>query len=117
MDLREERRLNFVDDTDIDGELFLRLLARHRLGDGETECIALAMVEDFGICCDDRRARDIARSLIGSERVIGTIRLLRWCVEDALTKCDQAFSLFREMRLQGGFLPETEQAFFCRDGA
>jgi predicted nucleic acid-binding protein len=115
LEVRDAGLFHFVNDDVVDADLFFRLLADHNLGDGETECIALSIVSGFDICCDDRKAREIARTTLGHERVIGSLRLLRWCVEDQLIPCDQAFLLFREMRRQGGFLPETQQAFFCAD--
>jgi predicted nucleic acid-binding protein len=113
LDVRDTGNLHFVNDDVVDADLFFRLLSEHGLGDGETECIALSIVSGFGICCDDRKAREVAGATLGSDRVIGTLRLLRWCVEDRLIPCDQAFLLFREMRQQGGFLPKAAQTFFC----
>jgi predicted nucleic acid-binding protein len=113
LEVRDAGQLHFVNDDVIDADLFFRLLSDHGLGDGETECLALSIVSDFDICCDDRRAREVAVATLGPDRVVGTLRLLRWCVEDQLIPCEQAFLLFREMRRQGGFLPETPQAFFC----
>lgn len=108
--------LHLVNDDTVPADLFLGLLNAHGLGDGETECIALALLDDeLGVCCDDGKARSTARALIAPDRVIGTIRLLRWCVEEALIDCGQAFDLFRRMKAAGGFLPDTEQAFFCAD--
>jgi len=105
--------VGFLDDDIVPTDLFLDLLAEHDLGDGETECIAICRINGHGMCCDDRKARELARALLGQGRVIVTIRLLRWCVEEGLIDCQQAFALFRTMRAAGGFLPPTQQEFFC----
>lgn len=105
--------VNLLDDDQIDGDLFLYLLGKHGLGSGETECIAVALNSDFGMCCDDGKARTIARTLIGDERVVGTIKLLRWCVDDAITTCDGAFQMFEQMKTSGGFLPNMQHKYFC----
>lgn len=112
--LREAGCLKFVDDTDVDGDYYLELLEAHGLGAGETECITIAaLADEYSICCDDKKARATADDVIGADRVIGTLRLLRWCVEDALIDCGQAFGTFNVMKDKGGFLPETPQSFFC----
>lgn len=108
-------RVDLFDDAHVDADLYLGLLEAHRLGAGETECIAVAIVEGHSICCDDRRARRVAEELLGPERVFGTVRLLRWCVEQQLIVCSEARSLLRGMRERGGFLPDTPQSFFCQD--
>jgi predicted nucleic acid-binding protein len=106
--------LSFVDDDDVPADRYLDLLGEHGLGAGETECIAIAEHESFVICCDDRRARRVAAQTLGEERVIGTLRLLRWCVEDAIITCDDAFSCFERMKEAGAFLPEMQHEFFCQ---
>lgn len=106
--------LCLVDDTDVDADLYLRLLDEHHLGAGETECIAIALGGDHSICLDDRRARRIAEMLLGPDRTFGTVRLLRWCVEQERIACGDARMLLRDMRAHGGFLPDMPQSFFCR---
>lgn len=114
LELQQRGLINFLDDNSVNAERFLELLDVHRLGAGETECMAVALESDFHICCDDRRARLAAINLIGADRVLGTIRVLRWCVEQHKIECGQAKFLLRLMREQGGFLPDTPQSFFCR---
>src|SRR5271166_3933372 len=82
--LAQDGRLGFVDPSDVPAEAYLSLLAAHDLGEGETECIALALFRPFVFCCDDGKARRVAASLIGSERVIGSLRLLKWTVEKGI---------------------------------
>jgi predicted nucleic acid-binding protein len=113
LDMKERGLMHFLDDDEVNADQFLALLDAHRLGAGETECIAIAMASDHHICCDDRRAREAASSLIGADRVFGTIRVLRWCVEQKLIVCAEAKALLRSMRELGGFLPDIPQKFFC----
>jgi predicted nucleic acid-binding protein len=110
---QEAGQLEFLNDNEIDADHFLNLLHQLQLGVGETECIAAALGGQHLICCDDRKARSAASNLIGPDRVLGTIKLLRWCVEEQIYNCAQAFSHFRQMKNAGGFLPEIEQQFFC----
>lgn len=111
--LREQGCVSFIDDDAVDADQYLALLEAHRLGAGETECMAVAACNDYCVCCDDRRARQAASNLIGKERVIGTLRLLQWCVQSLVFDCAAAFAAFVAMRDSGGFLPDTAQAFFC----
>jgi predicted nucleic acid-binding protein len=113
LDLKQQGVLTFMTDADVDGDLFLQFLSDHGLGAGETECLAVASTHEVNICCDDRKARDVAAAMLGPGRVIGTLRLLRWMVEDELVICEEAYSLFSKMRSCGGFLPPTEKSFFC----
>jgi predicted nucleic acid-binding protein len=91
----------------------LELLAGHGLGEGETEAIAACEALGYMLCSDDKPARDLGVSLLGAPRVLGSIRLLRWCVEEKLVECTAAFSMFAVMKQSGGFLPKMEQSFFC----
>lgn len=115
LDLQQRGLINFLDDNHVDSEQFLALLDAHRLGAGETECVAIAAVTDYHICCDDRRARAMAAGIVGPDRVFGTIRVLRWCVEQQRMNCTEARRFLRSMRESGGFLPDTPQTFFCID--
>ena len=111
--LRDDGCLTFINDDVVDADQYLALLETHRLGAGETECMAVAVTDDFNVCCDDRKARDAAAELIGPNRVIGSLRLLKWCVESLVIDCAAAFQALQTMRNRGGFLPEMPQAFFC----
>lgn len=113
LDLQQRGLINFLDDYELDAQRFLALLGTHRLGAGETECVAIAADTDHHFCCDDRRARAMATKTIGADRVFGTIRLLRWCVEQQRIDCTEARRLLRAMRNSGGFLPDTPQSYFC----
>lgn len=109
-----EGRLDFIDDDEVPADRYLELLVEHNLGEGETECLTVAELDEYHICCDDRRARNVATVKFGEGRVIGSLRLLRWCVEETVLSCAAAFAFFEQMRGQGGFLPDVEHEFFCR---
>ena len=111
--LRDEGCLTFINDDAVEADQYLVLLELHGLGAGETECMAVASADDYNVCCDDRRAREAAASLIGEGRVIGSLRILRWCVESLVIDCGAAFHAFEIMRRKGGFLPNLPQSFFC----
>jgi predicted nucleic acid-binding protein len=113
--LRDEGCVSFINDDAVDADQYLALLEAHRLGAGETECMAVAASGDYSVCCDDRRAREAAANLVGQERVVGTLRLLQWCVHGLVIDCAVAFQAFTTMKQMGGFLPETPQSFFCDD--
>lgn len=108
--------LHLVSDATISVVQVLDLLAQHGLGQGETESIAACDALDYVLCSDDGPARKLGVTLLGADRVTGSIRLLQWCVEENLCDCSIAFGLFRAMRDCGGFLPRTQQDFFCADG-
>jgi predicted nucleic acid-binding protein len=112
--LRLERAgsFRFVDPDAISADSFLDLLEAHGLGDGETECLALCLGGPYVFCCDDGKARQTAITLFGAARVIGSLRLLKWCVADALATSELAFAMYREMKDAGGFLPEIQLEWF-----
>lgn len=113
--LRDRGCLTFIDDDVVDADHYLALLEAHRLGAGETECMAVAAADDYNLCCDDRRAREAAAVLIGEDRVIGSLRILKWSVEISVMNCGAAFDAFETMKQKGGFLPEMPRSFFCSD--
>jgi predicted nucleic acid-binding protein len=110
--LEQQGKFKFVDPDDISAEVFLQLLEAHDLGEGETECLALCLAHPYVLCCDDQKARTIGMKLLGQERVIGSLRLMRWCVIDGLASADAAFELYEKMKRAGGFLPALEQRWF-----
>ena len=48
----------------------------------------------------------------GAGRVIRSLRLLKWCVADALATSELAFAMYREMKDADGFLPEIQLEWF-----
>ena len=101
-----------VDDNQIDAELYLDFLQQYELGEGETECIALCTSGGHLLCCDDRKARYVASTIIGSGRVLGSLRLLKWAVDCGLTSAENAHRVYLDMKLAGGFLPNIENDWF-----
>ena len=110
--LQQDGLIKFVDPQQISSELFLTLLEEHDLGEGETECLALLQKGDYVLCCDDDKARKIGVTLVGVNRVVGSIRLLKWAVEDGICTCDEAFEHYQRMKAAGGFLPEIVREWF-----
>jgi predicted nucleic acid-binding protein len=110
--LRDMGRLHFVDPQNVSAELYLTLLEIYDLGEGETECLALCHGHQFLFCCDDQRARTIAGQLFGGDRVIGSLRLLRWAVIEGLASTELAFDLYEKMKSAGGFLPAVDKKWF-----
>jgi predicted nucleic acid-binding protein len=115
--LQQQGSLRFVDPEHISSELYLELLAAHELGEGETECLTLCLSHPYILCCDDRKARQIGANLLGQPRVIGSIRLLKWCVVENLTSAAKAFEICSQMKVRGGFLPEVKGEWFAESEA
>lgn len=96
-----------LDDTAISAATYLGLLETYELGEGETECIAAALDRnDLIVVSDDRRARYVATVLLGTNRVTGTIGLLRLTVANGVLGMKQAFEAYQVMRSLGAFLPK-----------
>ena len=103
----EHSALHIFDDSSISATLFLKLLAEHELGEGETECLAFALNnDDYIVCCDDRRARRVITQYLTERRVVGTLGLLALSVAKGLLTADAAFAAYEQMRKLGGFLPQ-----------
>jgi predicted nucleic acid-binding protein len=106
-----DRRIIVLDDGDVDLGEYLRV-AEAGLGDGETECIALAATNGWHVCTDDGKARSVAAARLGTDRVIGTIRLLMQAVRAGYLASADAFAAYIRMMEAGAFLPKlTQQAF------
>lgn len=111
--LHSDGGLEYLEDNDLEIDQFLDFVDQNRLGDGESECILLACLnEESSICCDDRRGRTKAIELIGEERVLGSLRLLKIAVQHNLFDSSEAFEAYELMREAGGFLPTIEIAYF-----
>lgn len=104
--------IHFVDPSAISSERFLELFEAHELGEGETECLALLLDGDFVFCCDDNKARKIGASLVAPEKVVGSIRLLKWAVSSQRCTAEEAFSCYELMKEAGGFLPNVTVDWF-----
>jgi predicted nucleic acid-binding protein len=111
--LRASGKVTFLDDSAVPAAAYLSLLATHGLGEGETEALALAQHYGLTLCSDDRKARKVGQKLLGENRIVGSLRLMRWCVEEDLCKCTRAYETSVAMRDHGGFVPALPQEFFC----
>ena len=107
--------LRVLSDDNLPASLFFSLLSEHELGLGETECLALAIHTGGSVCTDDRKARKMCGAAIGSERVLGTAKLLRLCVLNGIIGTDEALGAYELMRSKGAFLPDVPHEFFIRD--
>ena len=105
-------RAAILNESEVPGALYLKLLDDWGLGEGETECIAYASQTGAYISSDDGLARRRASELLGLDRVSGTLRLLREAVEEALLTKDDAFAAYEQMLAAGGFLPAISRDFF-----
>jgi predicted nucleic acid-binding protein len=105
-------KLALLDDSRANGSVFLDLMEQFRLGEGETECLALSLGTDFGICSDDRKARRVCELRLGRERVTGSLGLLREAVQLGLLTAEEAIRIYIKMKVAGGFLPEIDVTFF-----
>lgn len=111
--LHSDGDLEYLEDNDLEIDYFLTFVDENKLGDGESECILLASLdEESSICCDDRRGRTKAIELIGEERVLGSLRLLKFAVHHDILDPTEAFEAYELMRAAGGFLPTIEIAYF-----
>lgn len=105
-------RVTILNDADVPGALYLRLLHDWGLGEGETECIAFSAHNDAAFASDDRLARRRATELLGTDRVSGTLGLLKEAVAESLMTKTDAFAAYQKMRAAGGFLPQISIDFF-----
>ena len=99
-------RLALVDDKLISVAQFLRAKTEWQLDNGETECILAAMAIGCSVACDDKAARKVIAKVLGSDRLSGSIGLLREAVKTGLLVQADAYTAYRLMRERGGFLPE-----------
>jgi predicted nucleic acid-binding protein len=84
---------------------FAALLAKHRLGAGETECLVMASTDGYVVSCDDGTARGVLSKSLGVEKVTGTLGLLIMAVQAELLSVSEAFASYQQMRALGGYLP------------
>jgi predicted nucleic acid-binding protein len=105
--------LQILDASKIPAKVYLDLLAKHELGEGETECMTVATLADFIVVSDDHRARTVIREELGANRVTGSIGLLRRAIQHGLIDRKGAYDAYQLMRATGAFLPSwsIEQAF------
>lgn len=110
---RRNGLLDLLDDSSISSVRFMDIQSNFAIGDGETECIAMAEFHNAQICCDDKKARRVATQLLGPQRVMGSLRLLQMAVSSDLCEPQAAFDGYLQMKVCGGFLPVVELAYFA----
>jgi predicted nucleic acid-binding protein len=101
-----------LNESEVPGALYLKLLDEWGLGEGETECIAYASHAGIHFSSDDGLARRRATELLGADHVSGSLRLLKEAVEESLLTNEDAFAAYERMRAAGGFLPVILKEFF-----
>lgn len=117
-ELHQAGLIQYLTDTPLDADAFLEFVEEHGLGDGEAECIMLADLDaETVICCDDMKGRKKAKSILGENRIIGSIGLLKWAVDDGLISVTQAHESYVLMKDAGGFLPDVDAHYFGDSGA
>ena len=104
--------LTEINADEISGGVFLHLLQQHKLGEGETECLAYCLSSDTLMACDDKRARRIGKQELGEQKVIGTLALLKTCVQYRLLTDTEALRKVEQMKSRGAFLPIVDLKFF-----
>ena len=111
--LHDAGLIQYLTDTPLDADMFLKFVDEHRLGDGEAECIMLADLDaETMVCCDDMRGRRKAQAILGEERIVGSIGLLKRAVAHDLISGPQAFASYELMKAAGGFLPDFDNEYF-----
>ena len=107
-------RLSLVPIEAIPTALFLHLLQRYRLGDGETECLVICEALGCSIATDDMAARRAATALYGATRLTGTLGLLRAAVALGRLTSSAAMEFYNIARRRGAFLPDVDAGFFSQ---
>lgn len=103
-----------LDGSDVDAVLYLDLLDKYNLGDGETECLTYALTHNFYVASDDKKARQAIETEVGSLKVIGSIGLLKEAVNTELISSVEAEMAYVNMKRKGAFLPNLPENFFER---
>lgn len=92
--------------------VYVDLLGRFQLGDGETECLAAGKTIGCMIATDDRKARHAVVELLGADYLTGTLGLLRDAVSAGLIGSEDAVVFHETMKRLGSFLPAVDDSFF-----
>lgn len=108
----QQGRLIELTDDEIPISLFSSLLRQYRLGAGETECLCFTQLDRYAVCSDDKAARRAARHMVGTNRVIGSLGLLKLSVRYGLLSRHDAYARYIEMLRCGAFLPSITSEFF-----
>lgn len=88
------------------------LMLASELGAGECETILYAQLTGRIVSCDDKRARNLVVELLGENRLVGTLKLMKMCVGDGAIGSAEAHNAYTEMKNQGAFLPDVPEEYF-----
>lgn len=89
----------------VESEEFASFMSAHRLGPGESECIILAERYGYFMLSDDKRARRVAASILGEDRVLGTLGVALNLARTGSARLESVFRDYDNARRQGAFLP------------
>lgn len=106
-------QLQEVDDSMVPATLYLDFLEKHKLGNGETECLAVASIQGLALCSDDLKARKMAGQEIGSDRVTGSLGLVKGVVRRGQLSEESAMHAYGQMKISGAFLPNIPGHYFA----
>jgi predicted nucleic acid-binding protein len=104
--------LVMLSDIRLGPQEFTDILNLYDLGLGDTECIAFAKKEGLIVCTDDKAARKAAIEHLGTDRALGSLRLIRECVCQGLLTSHAACLAYETMRAQGAYLPVVSSTYF-----
>jgi len=106
-------RIQALDESRIPAKIYLELLAKFELGEGETECMTVAATGDYIVVTDDGLARTVITHELGKSKVTGSIGLLRTAVGNGLIDRNSSYNAYQLMRTMGAFLPNwsLDEAF------
>src|ERR1700756_5012732 len=92
-------RITMSPDDDLTLDEVADFADQNNLGAGESECILLGLRRrDLSVCSDDGRARRIGEATLTPQRVLGTVDLLKLCVQQGLLTAQDAFTGYELMR-------------------
>ncbi len=109
----QDGRLVEIDDSSVPANLYLKLLEEHKLGRGETECLAVAKIRGLIVCSDDLKARKVASQELGPNAITGSLGLAQTIVRSGNLTEDAAYKAYYRMRAQGAFLPDIADGYFA----
>lgn len=92
-------RIVLADEGLISATVVASVSGGYNLGIGESECIVICQSDnELTLWTDDHRARSVASTLLGADRVVGTCDLLRACVARRLLPPLDAYTAYELAR-------------------
>ncbi|WP_061246446.1 hypothetical protein [Leptospira interrogans] len=83
-----------------------------KLGSGESEAILIAKTALINFCSDDNRARKIATAIVGKNKVIGTLGIMKSLNEQGFINKTDLYLYYQNMKTTGSFLPDYSEINF-----